>query len=329
MMLMAGRAGAQELTIGTIGASSDAPFFIAERKGYFRDEGITAKFIRFDAASKMIPSLGTGEIDVGSGATSAALFNAAKRGVGIKIVADKAHNAPGYPFQSILVRKELIDNGKVKSLKDLKGAKIAFAPASDAFLDLALKRVGLKFSDIDPLMIGLPQHIAALQNGAADASVTAEPNTSQILKLGAAVRLIGADEVFPNYQTAVIFYGSEFIKNKKDVAAKAMKAILRGARYYNDALTDGKIAGPNADELIAILVEYSHIKDPSVHRSIVSHAMNPDGSPNLESLGLAWEFFRESKQIDGSVRVEDVLDLSFAKAAAAALGPYQNKAGRQ
>src|SRR6202049_3468492 len=115
-----GRLGAQELAIGTTGASSDAPFFIADKKGYFAAEGLKVQIIPFDSAAKMIPSLGTGELDVGSGATSAGLYNAAKRGVAIKIVADKARNAKGYGFQSILVRKELADSGKVRGLKDFQ-----------------------------------------------------------------------------------------------------------------------------------------------------------------------------------------------------------------
>ena len=32
---LSGRLHADELTIGTIGASSDAPFFVADKKGYF------------------------------------------------------------------------------------------------------------------------------------------------------------------------------------------------------------------------------------------------------------------------------------------------------
>jgi hypothetical protein len=31
--------------------------------------------------------------------------------------------------------------------------------------------------------------------------------------MGSAVKLIGSDEVFPDYQAAVTFYGAEFIKN--------------------------------------------------------------------------------------------------------------------
>src|ERR1700739_598302 len=98
-------ASAQELAVGTIGASSDSPFFIADKRGYFKDEGLTAKFIRFDSAAKAMAPLGTGELAVASGATSAALYNAVKRGVTLRIVADKAKNPPGFGFEALLVRK--------------------------------------------------------------------------------------------------------------------------------------------------------------------------------------------------------------------------------
>src|ERR1700722_16846017 len=91
---LAGRVQAQELTIGTIGASSDAPLFIADALGYYAEQGLKVKFIRFDSAAKTIPSLGSGEVDVGSGATSAGLYNAVKRGINIKVVSAKARNAP-------------------------------------------------------------------------------------------------------------------------------------------------------------------------------------------------------------------------------------------
>ena len=102
-----GQAGAQELAVGTIGASSDSPFFIADKRGYFKDEGLTVKFIRFDSAAKAMAPLGTGELAVASGATSAALYNAVKRGVPLKIVADKASNPPGFGFEALMVRKGL------------------------------------------------------------------------------------------------------------------------------------------------------------------------------------------------------------------------------
>jgi NitT/TauT family transport system substrate-binding protein len=321
-------AHAQELTIGTIGASSDAPFFIADAKGYFAEQGLKVKFIRFDSAAKSIPSLGSGEIDVGSGATSAGLYNAVARGIGIKIVADKARNAKGYGFQAIMARTDLIDSGKVKSVKDLKGLKVAMSAngnSENAFMNYALVQSGLTYSDIDPVFLGFPNQIAAYANKAIDASLTVEPTVSELIKLGTAKKLVSADEVFPDYQTAVVFYGPKFMQDQPVNARKFMVALVKAFRFYDDSLKDGHIAGPNADEVVKILTEYSFIKDPAVHRAIVSQAIDPDGDLNMPSLQMAWQFFVDSKLIDGSVKVNDVVDLSYVHDAAKALGPYVKK----
>ena len=78
---LAGPGTRQTLNVGVTDASSDVPFFIADKRGYFKAEGLDVNFIRFNSAAKMIAPLGTGELDVASGATSAALYNAVKRGV--------------------------------------------------------------------------------------------------------------------------------------------------------------------------------------------------------------------------------------------------------
>jgi hypothetical protein len=45
----------------------------------------------------------------------------------------------------------------------------------------------------------------------------------------------------------------------------------------------------------------------------------------MPSLQVSWQYFKDTKQIDGSVKVEDVVDLSYVKEAAKALGPYTRK----
>jgi NitT/TauT family transport system substrate-binding protein len=321
-------AHAQELTIGTIGASSDAPFFIADAKGYFAEQGLKVNFVRFDSAAKSIPSLGSGEIDVGSGASSAGLYNAAARGIGIKIVADKARNAKGYGFQAIMARTDLIDSGKVKGVKDLKGLKVAMSAngnSENAFMNYALVQAGLTYNDIDPVFLGFPNQIAAYANKAIDASLTVEPTVTELLKQGTAKKLISADEVFPDFQTAVVFYGPKFMHDQPENARKFMIAYLKAARYYDDALKDGHVIGQNADDVVKILAQYSFIKDPEVHRSIVSHWTDPNGDVNMPSLQMAWQYFLNTKQIDGSVKLGDVVDLGYVHDAAKVLGPYVKK----
>jgi len=83
------------VTVGAAGTTSDAPIYIADKKGYFNDEGLAVKVTDFRSAADMVAPLGTGELDVGAGSASAGLYNAVLRGVRIKIVADKASPPPG------------------------------------------------------------------------------------------------------------------------------------------------------------------------------------------------------------------------------------------
>ena len=126
--VMAGsrRAGASDpVSVGMVNTISDAGFFVAEAKGYFKAAGIDVTFSSFPSASGMIAPLASGDLDVGSGAVSAGHYNANERQIPVKFVADKARNAFDLSFQSIVVRSALIEGGKFNSFADLKGLKFA------------------------------------------------------------------------------------------------------------------------------------------------------------------------------------------------------------
>jgi NitT/TauT family transport system substrate-binding protein len=316
-----------EVKVGTNNVVSDAPFFIANRKGYFAEQGIKITFVTFDAGPKMIAPLGVGQLDAAAGAISAGLFNASLRGINIKVVADKGSSPPKYDYMPILVRKSLVDSGQFKSFKDLKGLKVAQAAkggSPGSKLNEALKSAGLTYNDVKHEYLGYPQHVAALANGAIDASITTEPSATQAVDKGVAVRYPG-DELYPSQQVAVLLYGGDFIKKSPQVAKKFMVAYLKGARFYNDALKDGKFAGPNADEVIAILSQDSNVKDPAIYRKMTPNGIHPDGKLNQASLKKDLQFYKEQGYLEGAITVEQVVDTSFAEAALKELGPYQSR----
>jgi NitT/TauT family transport system substrate-binding protein len=319
------------IRVGIANASSDVGLFIAHKKGYFRAEGLNVSFVPFDSGARMVAPLGAGQLDVGAGSPSAGLYNAVVRGIPIKIVADKGSTPKGYGYQPLLVRKDLVDSGRYKSLEDLKGMKIAgSAPgsASTSTLNEALKRAGLKYSDVERVFLAFPQHVLALQNKAVDAALTTEPSATEAIQRGVAVKVIGDDEIYPDHQLAVILYGGQFIKEQPDAGRRFMRAYLRAVRDYNDALVGGRIAGPNADEIISILTEYTPIKDPAIYRDISAQGCNPDGAVNEASLEIDLQFYKDEGHIQGSVTVQQAVDHSFVQAALKELGPYKPKAPR-
>jgi NitT/TauT family transport system substrate-binding protein len=317
----------EQVKVGTTNVASDVGFFIAEQKGYFRDAGIDVTTTTFASAAKMIAPLGTGELDVGGGTVAAGLYNAVERGINIKVVADKASVEEGYEYSTLLVRKDLADSGRYKSLADLKGMTVATASqgaGSESALNEALKKGGLKFTDVNVVYMGFPEMFAALRNKAIDAGVTNEPTVTRAIEQGFAVRA-SKRAIYPGQQTAVVLYADEFIDKRRAVAQKFMNAYIRALRDYNDALKDGHIAGPGADDVIAILTKYTRIKDPKVYRDMVPFAANPNGQVNKTTLANDWDFFKSRGLISGHVTVDRVIDNSFADEAVRQLGVYKPK----
>jgi NitT/TauT family transport system substrate-binding protein len=311
--------------VGIANTSSDVGFFIADKKGYFKQEGLNVVFTPFNSAAKMVAPLGAGQLDVGGGTVSAGLYNGIARGINVRIVADKGSIPPGYGYSAVLVRKDLIDNGKFKSFADLKGLKVAVGAegtGTASALNEALKKGGLKYSDVQVVTLGFPQHLMALGNKAIEASMTNEPTVTQAVNEGVAVRFATNDTFYPNQQVAVVLYSDGFIKGNPIVARKFMHAYVRAVRDYNDALKDGKLAGANATEVISILAEYTQIKDPAVYRAITPNGCNPDGHVNMASLEKDFQFFKEQGLIEGNVSVGQAVDRSFVEAALKDLGPY-------
>jgi len=327
LLAAAGAARAADtVTVGAAATTSDAPIYIADKKGFFKEEGIDVKVTDFRSASDMVAPLGAGQLDAGAGSASAGLYNAVARGIKIKIVADKASSPPGYGATKILVRKDHVESGRYKEVKDLKGMKFAMnAPgvSNTATLNALLKSVGLQYSDVETVEMPFPDHVAALKNKSVDASASVEPGPTIAIRNGFAVLVKGDDEIIPNHQIAVLLYSEEFANKKADAARRFMRAYLKGVRFYNGALANGKMAGPNADEVIAILAASTAIKDPAIYKSITPTGMNPDGKVNLTSLADDYAFYKSRGLIRDDVKLEQVVDHSFAEAAVKELGPYR------
>jgi NitT/TauT family transport system substrate-binding protein len=317
----------EKVKAATPGIASDIGFFIADKKGYFRDEGLDVELTRIDVSPQMTAPLGMGQLDVGAGTVAVNIYNAVSRNIGLRVVADKGSIRPGYGFSGLLVRKDHIDSGRFKGFKDLKGMKIAvgtFGSSNSSAVNEALKKGGLTWGDASMVEINFPQHLPAYANKAIDASMTNEPTATRAVQEGLAVRVAGNDEIYPGQQTAVVLYSEIFARERPQAALRFMRAYIRAVRKYNDALEGGRIAGPNADEIVSILTQYTFIKDASVHRQITPAAIDPEGRLGLDSLRNDLVFYKEQRLIaDPGMTVEKIIDTSFAEQAAKALGPYQ------
>ena len=98
----------RKVKAGIVNQISDAGIYIAVQRGYFKELGLDVELVVFQSAATMIGPLGTGELDVGGGATAAGLWNAEQRNIGIRAVADKGSSRKGWGFVALVTRSSLI-----------------------------------------------------------------------------------------------------------------------------------------------------------------------------------------------------------------------------
>lgn len=310
-----------KLQVGLVGGISDAAFYIANDKGYFKEQAIEFEINRFDSAARMVAPLGTGQLDVGGGAPSAGLLNAIAREVPLKVVADKGNMDPGHGYEAIVVRKGL--SGGTGSAADLKGKTVAISAkdiSPEVTLSTFLKTGGLTIKDINLVTMSHADMVTALANGSIDAGLPIEPFVAEAVAKGVATIWKRDDEVAPRQQVAVVLYGPKFVENR-DLARRFMLAYIKGARYYNDAF-DKKDAAKRK-EVVGILVRNTAVKDADLYTKMVMPGIDPNGRVNLESLADQQDYFLAKGSQKTRLELKQVVDMQYAEWAVQKLGPYK------
>lgn len=314
----------RKVRYGTVGAGFNP--FIAMNEGYFAQQGIEVELVRFDSAVNMIAPLGAGQIDAGSGAIGAGLWNAVARGVQLRVVADAGHvdaTPPGFPQQELLVRKSLVDSGKVKSVADLKGLNVGMSVRGSSVeyaIVKMLEKGGLTMKDINPIEMPPTEFAVAMSNGKVDAAAAIQPSVTTLLTQGIGAHLMYDWEAAPDNQSLALLYSPQFAAS--DLAVPFMTAYLKGIRVYDDAfqkkLPDARNKAFNA------VVAYGPVKDRSVYEKYTSFFLvDPDGKLRVKSLNDQQDFFLSTGAQKEKLDFSKVIDTRFAEQAATKLGPYK------
>ena len=306
------------LKVGAIGAVSDAGIFIAQDKGFFRDEGLDVELVGFKAAPQILPAIATGEVQVSGSAVTPALFNAFARGIGMKLVADKGQVAKGFGFAAIAIRSDLADT--VKDFRDLKGRKFAVmgkGVSSTAQLGKALELGGIEPNEVELIELGLPEMIAALGNKAIDGATLLEPFITLATARKVAIRWKGMEDFLPfTGQNGVIIYSQKFAEEQPEAANRWMVAYLKGNRAYLDAVTKGT----DRDDINAILARHTAVKDLSLLAKIAPTGFDPNGRLELKSLEADQDWFLKLGLQQARADLGKVIDYRYVDYAVARLG---------
>jgi NitT/TauT family transport system substrate-binding protein len=317
MYLASGAAFAAKIRVGSSPVLSSAGIYLAEDEGYFKEQGLDVEIT--DVANSGAPMtllLSKNELEVGAGNLTSGLFNAALQGQKFKLVADKGHVEKDRDYIALIVRQDLIDSGKYKSLKDLKGAKMGLTALDGVSQQIVaerfLQKAGLTEKDVSFIKLSYAEMNTTLKTKGLDATVQLEPYVAQAEAGRFAKRVAGSSEVHPGQQSAAVIYSPEFIAKRRVEAVKFMTAYLKGVRLYNRSLTD-----PAARQKVrASLGKRMKINDDEIWDKLAPIGLNDNGELNASALDQDLKWYKSKGYLKGTLNASQIIDQSFTKEAA-------------
>jgi len=296
--------------------------YVAMERGYFRDEGIDFEEVPFDTSAKMLPALAAGQVDMAVGGMSAGLFNAIAQGIPVRIVMDSTSAPPGDSAGGLLARKDLVDSGQLRDVRDLRGMRVGITSkgqSTEWLLATALSQVGLSLADVEVNELAYPDMVIGLANRNTDVAVLIEPFGAQAVSQGSAVRFKDWGDVLPNDHMAMVMYSAAFAQEQTDAGRRYAKAYVRGIRDYVAARNQGR----DREAIIAILMKYSGLRNREIFDQMTWIPLDPDGRVNPATVAAAQDWFADQGYVRTKVDMAQVLDNQFVDYAVAQLGPYR------
>lgn len=253
-----------------------APIWIAQRKGYFKDEGIEFEHILTTGGAVTMAALMNGDVQFASTAASDVLIARAKGdrllALGIFPAALEWHIATSNKWLESrgLTKAQIAKMTVQQKIQSLRGATIGAVTVGGAPAQVVryiLRQNNLKpDSDVRFAAVGAgAARVGALRQGQVDMIVGGIPDTEQpeLEGWGLTYIRIGHEiEIFKDYPHESVHATEAFLKNNAQATRAVLRAIVRG----NNLIID------NPAESDAILVKHFPKISPSVLRTVMDRS---------------------------------------------------------
>jgi NitT/TauT family transport system substrate-binding protein len=230
------------LGVGGKGLLYYLPLTLAERLGYFKEQGLNITINDFAGGAQSLQALVGGSIDVVAGAYEHTIRMQAK-GQDIKAVIELGR----FPGIVLAVKKDKA--AQVKSFADLKGLKIGVtAPGSSTnfFVMYLMVKNGLKPDDASFIRVGAgPTAVAAVKRGEIDAISNLDPVITKLVQDGDIVVMAdsrtedGNMKLFGgNNPAAVVYLKTDFIEKNPVTTQRITNAFYKALKWLEKASPD-------------------------------------------------------------------------------------------
>ena len=242
------------------------PFWLAQEKGFFADEGVDVEIVTLEDTAQRKAAMIKGDID-GLGDTVDLLVLARDEKVPSVAVmeVDVSNGADGI----------LVAEG-IESIRDLKGKRIAVQRnfVSEAFLDYVLQKNSMSSTDVQKVDTEAGAAGAAFVSGNVDVAVTFEPwlSKAQERKGGGKVLVSSADE--PGVIVDILTINENYLTQNPEVVKKVMRAWFKAVNYWKE----------NPQEANVIMARHYDVP-PEEFADIISGLIWPSHEENIAYFG--------------------------------------------
>jgi NitT/TauT family transport system substrate-binding protein len=298
---------AGKTTLGVVNWIGYGPLYCAAAKGFYKRHGADVKLVTFSDNSLMPGALVGGELDA-STLTYDQVVAAAAKGWKLKVVMPLDYSVGG---------DAILSSAAVRSVKDLKGRKVAFQPSSpsDFLLAYALAQAGLSGKDIQPVNSTPEGVVAIMATGQVDAGVTYQPSISMVLKLDGGKRyhvLMSSREARGMITDVLAFRDGTIAKDPKLVDG-LIRGTMDGLAFMRQQPDEaiaiiGKALEISADEVRAQL---PNVENPSLTR-LADVFQKASSLPSFHASGVViGDILKKEGQIERVPAIEDTYDARF------------------
>jgi NitT/TauT family transport system substrate-binding protein len=275
---------------------------VAQKHGFFKGENLDAEIIRMNP-NVAVTALATGDVDYCQ--LFGAVVGGAMAGLPVRIVAGYLDNWP----------MTLIAQPEINALNDLRGKTLgisSFGATPDVAARLMIKQAGIDpEKEIKILALGSDAaRLTALKQRVVDVVVISPPADTQMEKQGYKI-LARAYELF-SFPYLGLGTHTRKIKDRPDEVRRVIKATIRANRFIRD----------HRAEAVKTLMDWGKVEREFAYTSYdaLRNLFNADGGVPEDGLKLVIEQTRRTNKVTREVAPNEVVDLSFLRAAQAELG---------
>ena len=291
---------------------------LADAKGYYRDEGLDATMVPFDAAQPIAVAAAAGDVDFGAAGLTDAFCVLANQGA-LKIIGGDTSEHPGFPNLGFLASNQAYAAG-LTSVKELKGHSVGIPQFGTVFhysLGRVLEKNGMALKDVRVLALQSNSMVAsALTGGQIDASIMSTANLFDVVNRGNAKRIGWLEDEVHGTQTSGTFTRTKLTNERPDTIRHFLVAIRRASKTWDAAFVDAdgnRADQPSAPEMIALAAKALNQR-PDVIKAGITYN-DPEARVFVSDLQTMVDWFESHGMQKTHIDATSLIDMRFAKLA--------------